>query len=130
MKREKKPERYSDLAFSPALDQNGDLSIVKDNDSISQAIYTLFHTVQGTRVMAPGYGASLAPFLFEPFDEGTANKMGSFIRSAIERYEPRIFLDKITININEPESRYEIDLLYKIRDTQEQQSITFNLERL
>lgn len=130
MKREIKPERYSDLSFNPSLDQNGDFSIVKDNKSIGQALFTLFHTAPGTRVMAPGYGASLSPFLFEPFDESTASKMGNFIRGAIQRYEPRVNLDKVSININEDESRYEIELFYKIFDVQQTQSITFNLERL
>jgi len=130
MKRERKPERYSDLAFKPGLDQNGDLTVVKNNDSISQALFTLFHTVQGSRVMAPGYGASLLPFLFETFDESTASKMGDYIRSAVERFEPRIFLDKVKINISEAEGIYEIEIFYKIRDTQEISSISFNLERL
>jgi len=130
MKRERKPENYSDLAFNPALDQNGDFSVVKNNDSISQALFTLFHTIPGSRVMAPGYGASLIPFLFEPFDENTASKLGTFIKSTVDRYEPRIILDKVSIDINESENRYDVDLFYKIVNTEIVQSITFNLERL
>lgn len=129
-KRNKATERYSDLSFHPGLTQNGDLTVVKDNDSIKQAIFTLFHTIPGSRVMAPAYGASLQPFLFEPFDESTANDMLRYIREAIDVFEPRINTDSIDININEANQSYEIDLYYTIIDTQVSESIAFRLERL
>ena len=130
MQREKKPERYSDLSFNPSLDQNGDLTIVKDNKSITQAIFTLFHTVPGSRVMMPGYGASLKPFLFENFDEDTARKMGEYITDAIRKFETRITLDQVEININEENNSFEIQLFYKIIDTQQNDQLSFKLERL
>lgn len=130
MKREFQEVTYSDLAFKPELDQNGDLRTVKDVNSIKQAIFTLFHTIPGSRVMMPNYGASLQPFLFEVFDEETAKSMYGYILEAIKVFEPRITVDKLNIKVFEESQTYEITLKYTIRANQTEDTISFQLEKL
>lgn len=69
---------------------SGAVDLVSDELALRQAVLLLLATVPGERVMRPAYGCSLDRVVFAPNDDTTAGLAIYAVRSAIERWEPRI----------------------------------------
>jgi uncharacterized protein len=84
--------------FLPTADHRGAIGItvsgavelVADDLALRQSILLLLATVPGERVMRPEYGCDLERFVFAPNDDTTAGLAIQTVRSAVERWEPRI----------------------------------------
>ena len=73
-----------------AITAPGAVELVADDLALRQSILLLLATVPGERVMRPQYGCDLERFVFAPNDDTTAGLAMQTVRSAIERWEPRI----------------------------------------
>jgi uncharacterized protein len=69
---------------------SGAIELIADDLALRQSILLLLATVPGERVMRPEYGCDLERFVFAPNDDTTAGLAMQTVRSAIERWEPRI----------------------------------------
>jgi len=92
------------------------LVFVEGIQSIRQAIIILLATEPGERVMRPDYGCDLNRLVFSPNDDTTAGLAIYYVRSSIERWEPRIEIMHLdaTRGINAPE-QLVIDLTYRVK---------------
>lgn len=75
--------------------------------------------------MRPAYGCSLEKFVFAPNDDTTAGLAIHEVRSAIERWEPRVDIVSIGAgaDIDDP-TRLIVDLTYRSRTTATVEAIT------
>jgi len=121
---------YRDLPLNPTIASNGDLSTVNNKESIKQSVRMLLNTARGTRIFSPTYGARIRGFLFEPFDENTASRIGEEIRETIENFEPRIVLIDINVIMNIQTTSYDVEVVYQLANTNEQDEIQLTLEKL
>lgn len=124
---------YVDIDFNPGPNYKGDISIVTDKEAIKQSLISIFNTPKGSRLMLPGFGCDVHGFLFEPYDETTARLIAEEIEQSFEIYEPRISIVKINVNMNFKDvdsHMYKVEVLYKIRETRENDSLTLELEKL
>lgn len=81
---------YSDLnQDAPELD-----SLVTNVAAIVQGIGNLFRTLPGERLFRPTYGSNFLPILFAPINQTTAIRLREMTISAVEKYEPRVSLDR------------------------------------
>jgi phage baseplate assembly protein W len=121
------------------ISATGGIDMVKEDDSVRQAILLLISTVPGERVMRPLYGCYLNRLIFSPNDETTAGLAIHYVRSALERWEPRIDVLRLEAqrevsNLQEwLETRQAPDdsgnvlyigLLYRVRATQQVRELT------
>ena len=107
-----------------------DLVAVKDKAAISQAIQNLLMTKKGERPFQPQLGSGLMDMLFEPLDYGSAALIKKEIRQTINRYEPRITIDRITCTIDFDNNGYSVELVYKIVGRDDKPvTVEFFLER-
>jgi phage baseplate assembly protein W len=91
---------------------------VQEPDSIRQSLLLLLSTIPGERVMRPEYGCQLFRIIFDPNDDTTAGLAIHYVRTAIERWEPRIEIQRLDATRNEGEpGRLDITLEYRIRPT-------------
>lgn len=109
---------YKDIDLNFTLDAKGDLAMVEDIESINQGLRILVETLTGSR---PGYGNELfgiylKQYLFSELSYNVANQIGSNIAEQIEKYEPRINLENVNVEMNEHDKAYLIDVLYSIRN--------------
>jgi phage baseplate assembly protein W len=121
---------YSDLAFSPVLNNEGDLSQVYNQDSINQSIFNIMNTRKGTRVMDPEFGCNFQSYLFELFDVTTANSIVEDIVNNIGRYEPRINITKIDKDLNLDTLQYTLTIYYKFVNRDEKGTFQAVLQKL
>lgn len=68
----------------------GAVAMVSDDDAVRQAIVLLLTTTPGERLMRPDYGSHLRRLAFAPNDHTTAGLAIHYVRTAIERWEPRV----------------------------------------
>jgi phage baseplate assembly protein W len=92
--------------------------MIDEEGSIRQAILCILSTATGERVMRPEYGCDLDRLMFMQSDETLLGLAIHLVRKALERWEPRIEIEKLDaeFNKNEP-GRLDILLDYRVRST-------------
>lgn len=118
------PEDWAGLSFSPT----GGLQMVEERESVRQAVLLLLSTRTGERVMRPDYGCDLHKLVFSPNDDTTAGLAMHYVRQAIERWEPRIVIERIDAGRDEayPE-RLNVLLEYRLSSSQTRDSLIFSV---
>jgi len=107
-----------------------DLIVVKDKAAIIQSISNLLLTNKGERPFQPQLGSGIQTALFEPLDFGSAAILKNEVRECLNKYEPRIVINDILINIDEQNNGYEVELYFTIIGRNDkQQAIEIFLER-
>jgi phage baseplate assembly protein W len=120
---------YQDLPINPVVDSTGDLSSVQNLNSVKQSIYMILNTPKGTRIFNPEYGSRLKSFLFEPYDDTTARRIGTDLSESLNNWEPRITIININVDMDGV-SGYNIEVIYRIANTQQVDSVNVSLEKL
>ena len=108
----------------------GDLTTVKDEAAIKQAIINLLLTNRGERLFAPRIGSSLSDLLFEILDFGTASLVNTEITNTLSTYEPRIRVLSLSTNPNFDDNGFDVELVFEVVGREDLPiSINFFLER-
>jgi phage baseplate assembly protein W len=108
----------------------GDLTTVKDEAAIKQAIINLLLTNRGERLFAPQIGSSLSDLLFEILDFGTASLVNTEIQNTLRTYEPRIRVLSLSTNPNFDDNGFDVELVFEVVGREDlPRSINFFLER-
>ena len=85
-----------------------DLIVDYDLNAIRNALYNLFTTSPGEKVLNPEFGVDLRYFLFEPVSEDTAKDIADLIFRKIPLFDPRIVIDNMKIEVVPDEQQYNI----------------------
>lgn len=104
------------------------ISMLEGSRAVRQALLLLISTIPGERVMRPDYGCNLHWLVFSPNDDTTAGMAIHYIRSAIEKWEPRVEIISLDASRN-PERTEVMDILleYRIRATVTDHQLNFSL---
>jgi phage baseplate assembly protein W len=121
---------YRDLPLDIKITSNGDISEVVNADSIKQSLRMIVDTARGSRVFFPEFGCRVNAFLFEPFDEATARRLGEELQTTIVNYEKRINLLNLNVQMDFTENSYEVDVVYRVITTGEVDNLQVSLEKL
>jgi phage baseplate assembly protein W len=124
------PEFYSDLDYTPSINNLGDISKVVNAESVKQSIRTIVLTSKGSRIFEPDFGCGIEGYLFQPFDNETAQLIGNEIERAITNYETRVIIQGLTVKTIEASQTYEISISYLIKDVQEADSFVVKFVKI
>jgi len=114
------------------------LPIAKDDSDGFAMIYTiaqmyrqnlkmLLLTNPGERIMEPNFGVGMATFLFESFNEGTASKIDSKIRSQVAIYMPNVNIVSIKFGESKDSGMLGLIIEYNIDNLGMSDSITITI---
>lgn len=108
---------------------NDDLIALKNENAIARALKNLVLTVPGEKPFQPSVGSNVSALLFENFDKLTADSIQSEIEYTINQFEPRVELNKVTVEADFDNYEFNVTVEYYIVgiDAQQQQ-LTFALE--
>ena len=107
-----------------------DLVTVKDKSAVAQSIKGLLLTRRGERPFQPDLGSGLQDLLFEPMDYGSAAMIKQEIQSCINKYEPRVRVQRIYCNVDFDNNGYNVEMQYKIVGRDDRPvAVDFFLER-
>lgn len=91
--------------------------IILDEDVIRASIYHILITPVGSRLFRPDYGSRLQQLLFEPLDSVDEEDIEVFLLQAIEKWEPRILINRANIKATRIDGGFDIGLDYVIKQT-------------
>jgi uncharacterized protein len=112
-------------------DSEGRLSYPSLEESVRQSIKIILQTRPGERLMRPGYGGGLDRYLHEPNTLTTRRQIRDLITSSLERWEPRILIDRVDVwEVEERPDTVRIEIVYRLRrnNKMQQTGITMELE--
>jgi phage baseplate assembly protein W len=104
------------IAFPLGVDARGRLALASNETDIDQAIGLIIDTRPGERPMRPEFGCGVHDSVFERVDAQTTGKIEVEIRSALDRWEPRVEVEAIDFNLDEP-GVLLIEISYRVRAT-------------
>lgn len=96
--------------------KSGSADIKADYDelAIRNSIRNLFLTRKGQRLLNPDYGLNIYQYVFEPVNEFTARLIARNIKEGIRKYESRVSLKKINLEIDPENQEIQISMLIEI----------------
>lgn len=123
---------YSDVDFSFRLiPVSNALALKKDEEAVKQSVVNILSTNRGERPFLPYFGANIRAYLFENFDNVTANLVEDEIRTALANYEPRVRVTNVEVNARPDNNSLRITLEFDIVSPREvSTSVDFVVERL
>ena len=116
----------SGLAFPLQVDRRGGIALARDEQDIDQAIQLILGTAPGERPMRPEFGCGVHDFVFDSIDANTVGRMEDAIRTALERWEPRIEVQTVDFDLTQSgRGLLSIDIGFKVRATNTERNLVY-----
>src|SRR5436309_16090858 len=82
----------------------GRLSFAGGEEKIRQSIWLILSTAPGERQMRPGFGCGIHDLVFQPNTASLRGTVQDKVRSALNRFEPRIDVLEVRVETPRPEA--------------------------
>jgi phage baseplate assembly protein W len=116
----------SGIAFPLQVDRRGGIALASDETDIDQAIQLILATAPGERPMRPEFGCGVHDFVFDTIDAGTVARMETEVRSALDRWEPRIQVTDIDFDLaGMDRGELLINISYRVRATNHMRNLVY-----
>lgn len=87
-----------------------DIKIDYDYAAIRNSIFNLLNTVPGQRILNPFFGVNLQKYLFDRVTETQALNIGNDIVQSVSKFEPRVVVQNVNVEVDEVNQQYNITL--------------------
>mgnify|MGYP001025001847 CR=1 FL=1 len=122
---------YSDFDLSLKPHPNtGDITTLRDINSVRQSIKNLILTNPGDRPFSPNLGSGVRGLLFEPVDAFTALDIKEVIETVVSNFESRAQLLDVTVTDEADNNRYRVQIQFQIITSLDTGEVDFYVERL
>jgi uncharacterized protein len=116
----------SGLAFPLQVDRLGGLALASGEQDVDQAIELILSTAPGERPMRPEFGCGVHDFVFDTIDAATVGRLETEIRSALDRWEPRIEVQTVDFDLDHMiEGQLFINIGYRVRATNHERNLVY-----
>lgn len=99
-------------------------SPMKGIDEVLQCLQILIATIPGERIMRPDYGCNLYTRIWENIDTVASEGLQD-IRVAIETFEPRVDLVRLSSTIDRDNGRVTFFIQFRLKDENTVQNLVF-----
>jgi uncharacterized protein len=114
------------VAFPLRVDRRGGLALVSGDEDVSEAITLILGTAPGERPMRPEFGCGIHDYIFEAIDAFTMARLELEIRTALDRWEPRIELIDVDFDVsNSARGELKIEISYVLRATNDLRNLVY-----
>ena len=97
--------------------QTKNLKLTDGRDNVRKSILIVLQTQPGERLMRPEFGCGLRKYLMEPNTVATRSRIQRDVENALNRFEPRIELQDVSVVSGQEASQVVITVEYvHIRD--------------
>ena len=100
-----------------------DIIVDFDIAAIKNALFNLFNTIPGQKLLTPRFGLNVRQFLFEPITDLRARSIAQTIIDGVERWEPRVRVVHFNIDPLPELHQYNIKIAIEIPDLKEFTSV-------
>ena len=91
-----------------------DIQISEDIGAIKNSLFNLFTTMPGQKILNPVYGLNLTQYLFVQATRQQGRVIGETILKGVSKYEPRITMRKLNVEVDEDNNQYNIFMLIDV----------------
>ena len=95
----------------------GKIETSENEQNIKDSLMVLLSTRKGDRVGMPSYGCGVMDRLFDPLDDFSENIIRDDVLRAVKRWEPRVNLTAVRLNVDQDNFSYSVSVDYDIIDT-------------
>jgi len=114
------------VAFPLGVDRRGALALARGEEDINQAISIILATAPGERPMRPEFGCGVHDYVFDVIDAATLGRMEAEVRSALERWEPRIDVLSVDFEVDRSaDGPLLIEIEYRMRATSDVRNLVY-----
>ena len=114
------------IAFPMRIGPTGGIALVSRDEEIAESMRLILGTSPGERPMRPEFGCRIHDYVFAPADAGTASLIAADVRIALERWEPRIELEGVTVYPDPlDQTVLYIDVRYSMGTTNDPRNLVF-----
>lgn len=114
------------VAFPLRVDAGGAVALVNDDEDVQEAIGLILGTSPGERPMRPQFGCAVHDYVFETVDAYTVGRLERAVRIALDRWEPRIEVLAIDIDLSQAGSgELPIEITYRLRATNDVRNLVY-----
>ena len=110
-------------AFPVGVGPGGGIALAEGEDDIKQAVRIIVGTVLGERQMRPDFGCAAHELVFDQTDASLTGKARFYVRNALERWEPRIEVERVEARIDGLKLLIEVE--YTVRRTNRRDNIIY-----
>lgn len=105
-------------SFPPAFDNiSGSTAMSTGVQDIYESLHILLSTTLGERIMHPDYGCNLRDYVFDPMNVSMEAYIKKLVEDAIIYFEPRITLERLTVDLKDNEGVMLISIDFRIDAT-------------
>lgn len=105
---------WSELDHRFVQDAQGAIKVVENVAAVLSSIDNILRTRRGERVMRPNFGSDLADVLFEPVNATVIKFLTRSLKSDIERWDDRVFINSLSILPEPDKNLISITILFHI----------------
>jgi phage baseplate assembly protein W len=111
--------------FPAGISPAGAVRLVGGPEELDAAIRMILSTMPGERVMRPEFGCAVSGLVFAPLTAGTLGLVEQAVREALERWEPRITLDRVEAVPDRGSGLVLIEIGYRVRATNDPRNLVY-----
>jgi phage baseplate assembly protein W len=112
-------------SFPTSVTPAGTIRLITGSEEIDASIRMILSTIPGERVMRPEFGCRMWSLIFAPLTAGTLGQIEQYVREALDRWEPRIDVDRVIAVADQESAEVKIELDYRIRSTNDIRNLVF-----
>ena len=102
-------------AFPLQLNVQGGIQLRSEAQKVRESIWLILRTELGERVYRPDFGSRLSELMFAPMSTDTLLEIRLYVREALEKWEPRILLDRVITDADPVRGRVDIIITYRLK---------------
>jgi uncharacterized protein len=116
----------SGLSFPLSVDRRGGIALATGEQDVDQAIEIILSTAPGERPMRPEFGCGVPDFVFDTIDAATVGRLETEVRSALDRWEPRIEVEDVDFDLTRVgDGQLLIAIGYRLRATNHRRNLVY-----
>lgn len=113
------------VGFPLQVNLQGNLQLSSAEQNIEESIGLILGTKLGERVYRPNFGSRLSELVFAPMNTQTLLQLRLHVQEALEMWEPRIILEGIYTEPDPIQSKVNITIVYRPKETHDPRSLVY-----
>jgi phage baseplate assembly protein W len=112
-------------AFPAGITPTGAVRLVGGAEELEGAIQLILSTAPGERLMRPDFGCAMWEQVFAPLTPATLGAVEQAAREALERWEPRIVLDRVEAVPDPEAASIHVHITYMVISTNDRRNLVY-----
>jgi uncharacterized protein len=112
-------------SFPGRITPTGAVRLIGGQDELVAALTLILTTVPGERLMRPDFGCAMWEQVYAPLTPTTLGLVEHSAREAIERWEPRIALERVEAVPDHAAGAIDVHITYRVVSTNDRRNLVY-----